>query len=83
MDSIPQYSSLGGCEIFSNGIRRIHLIRTKRMQYIECIVVDIHPFFVPLEVVIQNEGLPSLIGIAAWEIDRSYCDLPSWGVKKR
>ena len=52
-------------------------------QYIQRVVAeDIRPSFTPLEVVIQEKFLPSLIGIPAWEIDGGYCDLLSQSVKK-
>jgi hypothetical protein len=51
-------------------------------QYVQCVVANTTPFFVPLEKEIQTSFLPALLGIPSTEIDREYRQLLTHGIKQ-
>jgi hypothetical protein len=53
-----------------------------KWQYVQRVVADTAPFFVPLELEIRMSFLPALLGIPSTEIDGEYRQLLTHGVKQ-
>ena len=51
-------------------------------QYLQRVVADTGPYFAPLEAAIRSKFIPALLGIKSWEVDGSYRELLTQGVKQ-